>query len=130
MRSGWLQTIPIAAGSGYSCVLWSPRYEYSSVTLLNRDLRKTPSESAAGRRRCARVHALVADRVPRQIVLDEQDVRLRRTLDDFQEVGHARDLLALFLQEPVCELLADVVSLLARERGERDDLLRHFLLLR
>ena len=39
-------------------------------------------ERAAGCRRGVRRLALVADRVPRQVVLGEQDVRLRRALDD------------------------------------------------
>ena len=51
-------------------------------------------------------------------------------LHDREQRRHARDLLALLLQEPVQELLADEVVLLARELDEARDLLRDRLLLR
>ena len=50
-------------------------------------------------------------------------------LDDRQELGHRRDLLALLLQEPVQELLPDELALLARELDELDDLVGDALLL-
>ena len=58
----------------------------------------------------------------RQVVLGEQQV-VGGALDDGEESGHARDLLALLLQEPIHELRADEVVLLTCERGEPDDLL-------
>ena len=50
-----------------------------------------------------------------EVVLGEQEVRLRGARHDREEVGHARHLLALLLQEPVEELGADEVVLLAGE---------------
>jgi hypothetical protein len=58
----------------------------------------------------------------RQVVFGEQQV-VSGAFDDGEESGHARDLLALLLQEPIQKLRADQVVLLPRERGEPDDLL-------
>ena len=54
---------------------------------------------------------------------------LLRALDDRQQVGHRGDLLDLLLDEPLHELLAGVVGVLARQPGERVDLLGDALLL-
>jgi hypothetical protein len=64
----------------------------------------------------------------RQVVLDQEQV-LARPLDGREQVRHRRDLLALLLKEPVEELLADEVPLLARQRDEPDDLFGDALLL-
>ena len=62
------------------------------------------------------------------MLLDAQQVVLA-PLDDCEQLGHRRDLLALLLEEPVEELLADELALLARELDQLDDLLGHALLL-
>src|SRR5262245_26609602 len=62
-------------------------------------------EGAARSGRCERVRALIADLRSGQEVLGEQQVRLGRTLDDAEEIAHARGLLELLLQEPAQELL-------------------------
>src|SRR5207247_2013763 len=87
------------------------------------------SERAARRGRRRRVRRLLADLDARQILLGEQEVRLGRASDDGEERRHARDLLALLLQEPVQELLADEIALLSRDRREARNLLGHLLLL-
>src|SRR5215212_9277747 len=93
----------------------------------------TPAEqrrsSGAGGVRRGRVLAHLAQVLAREVVLDVHRVVLR-ALDDAQEVGHRRDLLDLLLDEPLHELLGRVVALLAREAGERVDLLADPLLLR
>ena len=48
----------------------------------------------------------------RHVVLDLHHV-VARALDDAQQVGHRRDLLDLLLDEPLHELLARVVALVA-----------------
>ena len=73
-------------------------------------------ERAAGGGRGTSGRRPVADGHPGERVLDEQEVRLRGPLDELEQVAHRRDLLALLLEEPVQELLADEVALLARER--------------
>src|SRR5690348_8172378 len=78
-------------------------------------------ERAAGRGR--RRHRLGgAGRAGRsgQVLLGEKQVHAGCTLDDAEERRHARHLLALFLEEPRKELLADEFALLARELDERD----------
>ena len=55
---------------------------------------------------------------------------LLSSLDDREELRHRRDLFTLLLEEPVQELLADELALLARELHEVDDLLGDPLLLR
>ena len=52
-----------------------------------------------------------------------------RALDDVEQGGHRRDLLALLLEEPVHELLRDEVALLAGRQRELLDLAGDPLLL-
>src|SRR5919106_4009977 len=85
-------------------------------------------ERAAGGGRGEGVLALVADPVACQVLLGQQQVRLGCASYDGQEGGHARDLLALLLQEPVEELRAHELILLTGERGEAADLLGDRLL--
>ncbi len=80
------------------------------------------------RRQRAPLERVHAPALTREVVLDQHHV-VPRALDDGQQRAHRRDLLALLLQEPVQELLADQVALGARELGEVGDLLGHALLL-
>ena len=76
----------------------------------------------ARRRRRRGVGAFVPDHLAREEVLDQHHV-VARALDHGQQRAHRRDLLALLLQEPVQELLADEVALGPRELREVGDLL-------
>ena len=73
-------------------------------------------ERAAGRRRCAGFELGLAAGLAGEVVLDQHDV-VARALDDRQERGHRGHLLALLLQEPVQELLADEVALRRARAG-------------
>src|SRR5438105_917442 len=84
-------------------------------------------ERAAGRMRCGGVGGL-RRRLAGQVLLGQQRVS-PRPLDHLQQAGHARDLLHLLLDEPVHELLAGVVTQLARERGKPADLVADAALL-
>src|SRR5688572_7016425 len=64
------------------------------------------SKSAAGGGRGACLERVLLAARPRQDLLHLQKV-VRSPLDCRQEVRHRRDLLALLLEEPVQELLAD-----------------------
>src|SRR5688572_28049323 len=86
-------------------------------------------ERAAGRRWSAGLERVLASGGAGEVLLDVQQV-VPPALDDREELGHRGDLLALLLEEPVQELLADQLALFARELHERDDLIRHPLLLR
>jgi hypothetical protein len=90
--------------------------------------REAALERAAGDGGRGRVRALLAELLAREVLLGQQRV-VARALDDAQEVGHRRDLLDLLLDEPLHELLRRVVALLARDAGQRVDLLGHALLL-
>src|SRR5829696_1890005 len=81
----------------------------------------TGSECAAGSRGRRRLGP-GADLRAREGLLREQDVRLGRPLDEPEQVAHAGDLLALLLEEPVQELLADELALVAREPCQLGDL--------
>ena len=85
-------------------------------------------ERTAGRGRSAGLELGLAARLAREIVLDQHHVLLR-PLDDGEKRRHRRHLLALLLQEPVQELLADEVPLRPRQLRELLDLLGHPLLL-
>src|SRR3954470_8738783 len=65
-------------------------------------------QRAAGDGRRGRGSALCARRLPGEVLLDAPRARAP-ALDDAQEVGHARDLLDLLLDEPLHELLGGVV---------------------
>src|SRR6202795_2102222 len=68
-------------------------------------------------------------RLASQILLRQQRV-LARPLDHRQQAVHAGDLLDLLLDEPLDELFAGVVAVLACQRRQAADLLGHALLLR
>src|SRR6478752_6391243 len=68
-------------------------------------------------------------RLASQVLLRQQRV-LARPLDHRQQAAHAGDLLHLLLDEPLDELLARVIAVLACQRGQTADLLGHPLLLR
>ena len=50
-------------------------------------------------------HSLIAYGIAGEVILGQQQVRLRRALYDRQKCRHARNLFSLFGQEPVQELL-------------------------
>ena len=85
-------------------------------------------ERAPGGRRGAGLERGLASGLAGQVVLDQHHV-VSRALDHRQQGGHRGDLLALLLQEPVEELLADEIALGAGVLGEALDLLGHTLLL-
>ena len=78
---------------------------------------------------CTRTLAGIADRVAREVVLREQDVRLAGALDGAHEVGHAGLFFALLRQEPGQELLAHEVAVLAGEVRQVSDEPRDLALL-
>src|SRR5262245_10274376 len=86
------------------------------------------SERAAGRRGRSRFERVLAAALASEVLLDVQEI-VAAALDDGEELGHGRDLLALLLEEPVQELLADELPLLARLLHELDDLVGDPLLL-
>src|SRR6187431_1059052 len=100
----------------------------SSVRRSVLSLISRTSESAAGGGRRARLERVLSAGRPRHVLLDLEQVALS-TLHDREQLRHRRDLLALFLQEPVEELLPDELPLLPGELHELDDLVRHALLL-
>src|SRR5262249_24481995 len=85
-----------------------------------------PLECAAGRRGRARLERVRAARLTGEVVLDEDDV-VTRALYNVQQRRHRRDLFPLLLEEPVQELLAHQVALVARDLDEIGDLRRHSL---
>ena len=103
-----------------------------SSTWLRRSVRRriscTALERAAGGRGRPRLERILSTRGAIEALLDGQQVVLA-ALDHGQQIAHRGDLLALLLQEPVEELLADELPLLPRELHQLHDLLRHALLL-
>ena len=89
---------------------------------------RPPGGTTAPARQAPAPASALAGLLAREPVLGEHRV-LARALDDGEQVAHRGDLLDLLLDEPLHELLAGVVAVLARGRGERVDLLRHALLL-
>src|ERR671922_1968723 len=85
--------------------------------------RKLCLERASRRGGSGRVGTLVPHLSPGEVILGEKEVRLGSTLHDGKQVGHARHLLPLLLEEPVHELGPDELVLLAGEARERTDLL-------
>src|SRR6476646_9376150 len=104
-----------------------PHYEYTTEVLTHGFLGRKEEELDRQEFQ-ERLNALGAELLAREVLLGQQRV-LARALDDAQEVGHRRDLLDLLLDEPLHELLRRVVALLARDAGQRVDLLGDALLL-
>src|SRR5262249_29285850 len=87
-------------------------------------------ERAPGRRRCGTRRLGGGDAAGAgEVVLDQEHVVGARAVDHGQESVHARDLFALFVEEPAEEALADVVALVACELYQGGDLLGDLLLL-
>src|SRR5687767_11116419 len=86
------------------------------------------SERAACGGRGAGLERVLASRLARKEVLHLHHVVLRPR-DDVEEAGHRGHLLALFLQEPVHELLRYEIALLASGERELLDLTGDALLL-
>jgi hypothetical protein len=102
------------------------RLRTRQVDASHRHYRLPPLQGAAGRLRRRRI--VSRGRRAGELVLDEEKVR-PGMLDRAEEVAHRGDLLDLLLQEPLHELLAQVVALLARELRELGALLGDALLL-
>src|SRR5262249_8804472 len=73
-----------------------------------------PSQSAAGGGWRADLERVLAAALAGEIVLDQHHIVLR-PLDHMEERRHRRHLLALLLEEPVQELLADKILLVPRQ---------------
>ena len=101
-----------------------------SVTLVTTNRGARGTESAAGGRRRRRGRLVGRDAAPGEVVLDEKHVVRARAIDHGEQCAHARDLLALLVEEPAEEALAHGVVVLARDLDEARDLLGHRLLLR
>src|SRR6266545_2562992 len=96
-----------------------------------RGRRRRPEDLSRAARRlgCHRIVAASAARVLARDELLERHRQVTDALGDLQQLGHRRDLLDLFLQEPLHELLAEVVALVARDLEEIADLPADRLLL-
>src|SRR5918999_2401006 len=92
------------------------RSPFAPAKRSGRDWLKRPARGRRGGRR----RLLCGRAGPCQVILDEEEV-VGRPLHDRKHRRHAGDLLALLLEEPVQELLADEVSLLSRDPGNRGD---------
>ena len=127
-RSRWIVSrIVWTSCGGTSSSVWVSPFVRCNVTLVTA---RALAEGAAGRRWRRRGRLVAGDAAAGEVLLHEKHVVRAGAVDHRQQRAHARDLLALLVEEPAEEALAHRVVVLARDLDEARDLLRHRLLLR